>query len=108
MIIGAALARQRTDVVVYRNLSPVKDLSTLAPNSQQALAAFRAAMNIAPEVDLSGEWWGVIVFEPRRFQCCDSQAEAEAVGLALGRELGSAVWLEADGHPSAKLLESFR
>src|SRR5262245_34535384 len=101
-------AREKNDVVVFRNLAPVDDLSVVPEESRRALAEFRTAMNVADDVDLSGEWWGVIAFEPRRFCHYASQALAEEAGTKLGLELGSAVWLEENGHPSARLLANFR
>ena len=97
----APAARNKTDVIVFRNLTPVDDLSALPPESRRALDEFRTAMNVGPDVDLSGDWWGVIVLEPRQFRRCSSQVEAEEAGTKLGRELGSAVWLEVNGHSSA-------
>ena len=104
----ATATRQRSDVIVFRNLTPVESLDSLPEESKQALAEFRAAMGVGPEIDLTGEWWGVICFEPRRFRRCDSQDEARTIGVELGREIGSAVWFEPNGHPSAELLTTFR
>ena len=108
MTVETGPVRQRSDVIVFRNLAPVENLDSLPEESKRALAEFRAAMGVGSDVDLSGEWWGVIVFEQRRFHRCDSQKEAEALGMQLGRETGSAVWLEANGHTSTKLLAIFR
>lgn len=108
MTVETRPVRQSTDVIVFRNLAPVKDLDSLPEKSKRAVAEFRTTMGVGIDVDLTGPWWGVIAFEPRRFHRCDSQQEAEALGLQLGREIGSAVWLEGNGHPSATLLATFR
>jgi hypothetical protein len=108
MTVETAPVRQRSDVIVFRNLAPVENLDSLPEESKRALAEFRTAMGVGSDVDLSGDWWGVLVLEQRRFHRCDTQKEAEALGMQLGRQIGSAVWLEANGHPSAKFLASFR
>jgi hypothetical protein len=105
---SVSMTRETRDVIVFRNLAPVADLSTLPPEVRDAIQRFRERMHVGEEIDLSGEWWGVITFEDSCFVRCESQPEAERAGLQLGRERGVAVWLEANGHSSARLLASFR
>lgn len=102
------MKRQDTDVVVFRNLAPVGDPSTLTPESRRALAEFRAALNVGADVDFSGEWWGVIVLAQRRFHRCSSRQEAETLGTDWAREARVAAWIEEQGHVSAKVLADFR
>ena len=100
-------ARRSTDVIAYRNLTPFESLEALSGESRSALAEFRAGLNIGEEVDLSGPWWGVVVFATRNFRRCDSRAEAVSVALDLARERSVAAWLEENGHKGAQLLGDF-
>lgn len=100
-------SRRLTDVIAYRNLTPFETLEGLSGESRTALAEFRAGLNIGDEVDLSGPWWGVVVFATRSFRRCDSKDEAVLVALDLARERNVAAWLEENGHKGAQLLEDF-